>query len=240
MSQTQTYQAIVIKKVAYRDYDLILNLFTKEVGKIAVFASNARRSIKRFGPYLDLFAQVRVTISQKSSNALWTLQETSLIDPHLEVRSQLWSLGWMSYYVECLSNLLAEHDPHESLFDHLAHAMSTIKDLEGQYEKLLEMEFYLLQECGYNPDFSMCSECKSTKLQKSIFLFAKGSVVCLACKPIGKGRMISENALAFLRNIQPINASVYNELRELLSEFVTFVVGKPMKSHNFFKESHLS
>jgi DNA repair protein RecO (recombination protein O) len=47
--------AVLLRRVDYGDFDLILTLFTESTGKIAVIAKHAKKSKKRFAGVLELF-----------------------------------------------------------------------------------------------------------------------------------------------------------------------------------------
>ena len=54
-------EAILLKRLQYGDYDLILTLLTQSHGKLSVIAKSAKKSIKRFGGVLELFSGLNIT-----------------------------------------------------------------------------------------------------------------------------------------------------------------------------------
>lgn len=235
VGQEVTYQGVVIKKVAYRDTDLVLGIFTKEDGKISVFVPGGRKSTKRFGPYLDLFAEIQLVAVQSPQKSLLRLKETQLISPHMNVRKNLSTLGFATYYAECLSNLLAEHDPHEDIYEHFTMVMDRIFDDRQDFQKLFEYEYKLLEMCGYRPEFEYCGECKAKVMERAFFSYLKGNVVCKSCQHPDQGVYISDKTFQQMLRHQPWDVSSYGEIRDVMASFVSHTIGKSLKSHAFRK-----
>ena len=53
--------AVLLRRVDYGDFDLILTLFTETTGKISVIAKHAKKSKKRFAGVLELFTVLKIT-----------------------------------------------------------------------------------------------------------------------------------------------------------------------------------
>ncbi|MCB1197352.1 MAG: DNA repair protein RecO [Deltaproteobacteria bacterium] len=233
MAADVRYQGVVVKKVAYRDSDLVLGIFTKEDGKISVFVPGARKSTKRFGPYLDLFAEVHLVASQHPQQSLLRLKETELVSPHMNVRKNLTSLGFVTYYAECLWNLLADHDPHVDIYTHMVSMMDQVHADKDNFQKLLTYEFQLLTMCGYRPGFQQCGDCKQAVVERAFFSFTKGNVICRECHHTDHGIFISDKTMQHLQRKQPWDAYSYAEMRDLMASFVSYTIGKDLKSHVF-------
>ncbi len=60
--------AIVVRRVAYGEADLIVTLYTRELGKISALARSARRSRKRFGGGLELFNITSLELKKTRAN----------------------------------------------------------------------------------------------------------------------------------------------------------------------------
>jgi recombinational DNA repair protein (RecF pathway) len=58
--------AIILRRIEYGDFDLILSFLTLEKGKLSAIAKSARKSTKRFGGILELFAALDILCSSKA------------------------------------------------------------------------------------------------------------------------------------------------------------------------------
>src|SRR3954451_13863831 len=77
--------AIVLHSFDYLESSRILRLVTREAGVRSVLARGARRSKKRFGAALDLYAQGTAELQPKPGRGLHTLSafDVSLARPQL-------------------------------------------------------------------------------------------------------------------------------------------------------------
>ena len=80
--------AVLLRRVDYGDFDLILTLFTRTTGKISVIAKHAKKSKKRFAGVLELFSVVKITCQASRRAGLPVLQEALLEEPFAAIRQR--------------------------------------------------------------------------------------------------------------------------------------------------------
>lgn len=129
----------------YRDTSRILELLTREHGRVSVFARGARGGKSALGPVLQPFNRLL---------ASWTVgrEAGTLLGAELDGAPQaLPAARLMSgfYANELLLKLLTPHDAHPELFDEYAVALQALKDLADESRTLRLFEKRLLQELGY-------------------------------------------------------------------------------------------
>ena len=73
--------AIMLKRVFYGDFDIILSLYTLNRGKVSVIAKAAKKSKKRFSGILELFSVLNIVCSRGRNKGLPILKEASLQQP---------------------------------------------------------------------------------------------------------------------------------------------------------------
>ena len=221
----------------YGDHDKIIGLYTREFGKISTFAISAKRSQKRFGSALDLYSFVKASVHPpiNAGKNLWRLQSVDLINPNIELRKNLNALANAGYFSDCIWNLLADEDPHEEIFDFLVQCMSKLSTPNQSFSHLLHMEIELLQLCGYGPRFSECVECNQTIfVPKVFFSFSRGGVVCSTCTKNDQGLWMPTQ---ISKNAQDVESEKdFLATRTILDQFVTFIVGRELKSQSFRRE----
>lgn len=234
-------ESIVLRQVSYGDHDRIMGLYTRRFGKISAFAASAKKSQKRFGSSLDLFSHVQAEVSkpQVQGKNLWRLQRVDLINPNVDLRKNLFALSYVSYFSDCVWNLLAEEDVHEDVFDFLLRSIEWFSSPQMNFTKLLNMEVELLQLCGYGPHFFECVECNKTiSAAKVFFSFSKGGVVCASCSRNEQGLWMPTDILETTISTQTESEKDFLTIRNVLDRFVTFIVGRELKSQSFRKEVH--
>ena len=80
--------AILLRRVEYGDYDLILTFLSLERGKITLFAKAAKKSTRRFGGILQLFSMLEIVGTASRGKGLPVLQEAALEHPFSEIRAE--------------------------------------------------------------------------------------------------------------------------------------------------------
>lgn len=129
----------------YRDTSRILELLTREHGRVSVFARGARGGKSALGPVLQPFNRLLVS---------WTVgrEAGTLLGAELDGAPQAMPAARLmsGFYVnELLLKLLTPHDAHPELFDGYAAAVQALNDLADESRTLRLFEKRLLQELGY-------------------------------------------------------------------------------------------
>src|SRR5690606_17286574 len=94
--------ALLLKRIDYRDSDLIVTLFTFDYGKVQALARGARRSRKRFAGSLEPMHTLEVELSEPARGQLYELRTASIITPRFRLAQRLERLqaagrvlGWL-------------------------------------------------------------------------------------------------------------------------------------------------
>lgn len=139
--------AFVLHRRPYRETSLIVELFTRDYGRVAAVARGLRKARSRHAGVLQPF--VPLLVSWYGKGELVNLSQMEVNGVLAGLSSKNLRCGF--YLNELLVRLLAKNDPHAQLFDFYH---KTIKELLHQSditnEKLLRLfEKKLLFEIGY-------------------------------------------------------------------------------------------
>lgn len=120
--------AVVLKRTDFGESDRIVTLFTSEWGKVTVFARGARRSQKRFGAGLDLFAIIDAAVRMDPQRDLWGLEEIQAAEhvPHVSLQWDCFACA--SYACELVRESCPAHQPDPPVF---ALLVAFLHDLDG-------------------------------------------------------------------------------------------------------------
>ena len=155
-----TLAAYVLHRYDWSESSLILDLFTREQGRLAVAAKGAKRPYSQLRSVLLPFQRINVSLGKAAVADAGGSEVQTL-------RGAEWAGGaamltgaalFSGFYVnELLMKLLARHDPHAALFDAYA---ATLPELaaadEAQAQAALRaFELSLLQQIGLLPDLSL-------------------------------------------------------------------------------------
>jgi DNA repair protein RecO (recombination protein O) len=155
---TSPLTAYLLHRWDWSESSLILDLLTREQGRIVVLAKGAKRPYSQLRAVLLSFQAMQVTLGRMPAHSeLQVLRSAErLAGAPMPSGEALFSGFYMN---ELLMKLLARHDPHPRLFDAYAHALSTWAQATTQGADkeacLRAFEWAMLQELGWLPDLSV-------------------------------------------------------------------------------------
>ncbi|OGA19576.1 MAG: DNA repair protein RecO [Betaproteobacteria bacterium RIFCSPLOWO2_02_FULL_66_14] len=137
----------VLHSYAYKESSLIVEMFTRQSGRVGLLARGARRARSSLRGTLLAFHPLRVSWS--GSGELGTLSSVEWIGG----QTSLSGIGVMCgfYLNELLLRLLPREDPHEALFAAYSGALTQLASGTGHAAALRSFERRLLVELGYAP-----------------------------------------------------------------------------------------
>ncbi|THC46281.1 DNA repair protein RecO [Massilia sp. Mn16-1_5] len=142
--------AFVLHSYPYKETSLIVDLFTRDHGRIAVVAKGAKRPLSKLRGVLQTFQPLSVSWSGKSE--LRTLVDAEWVGGMLPIERTALLCGF--YLNELLVKLLARDDPHRALFDHYISTLNELAHDEPAQIALRKFERALLKETGVAADLS--------------------------------------------------------------------------------------
>lgn len=140
--------AYLLHHAPWRDSSRILEFFTREHGRVTLFARGVRRPASELKAVLQPFQRLLVSWSGRGEAGTLTGAE---IDGDI---TRLPPARLMSgfYLNELLLKLLARHDSHAGLFDDYGAALGGLRELATEARPLRIFEKRLLQALGYGLD----------------------------------------------------------------------------------------
>lgn len=141
--------AYVLHRYDWSESSLILEVFTRHHGRLALVAKGAKRPSSNFRPVLLPLQPLRLTFGGDAE--IRTLKSAEWVGGQVMPTGDALLSG---YYVnELLLRLLAREDPHPRLFDAYAQAVSVLASEHGEalQPALRAFELLLLRETGFLP-----------------------------------------------------------------------------------------
>lgn len=138
-------QAFLLHTYPYRETSLVAELYTRDIGRVAVIARGARRPRSALRGVLLAFQPLLIGWSGKSE--LKTLHKAEWQGGYMPLRGLSLICGF--YLNELLLKLLPREDSHELLYEAYAGALSQLPATGDHAAVLRRFERVLLQELGY-------------------------------------------------------------------------------------------
>lgn len=154
-------QAFVLHHYDWSESSLILDLFTREQGRLAVVAKGAKRPYSQLRAVLLPFQRIQVSLSKPAKSAEGSGAEVVTLRGAEWVGGSTLPAGaalFSGYYLnELLLKLLARQDPHPALFDAYAQTLPELHASEDAQSQaaLRAFELRLLRDIGLLPDLSL-------------------------------------------------------------------------------------
>jgi DNA repair protein RecO (recombination protein O) len=153
--------AYILHSRPFQETSLILELFTRNNGRLSVLARGAKRSKKQTGLF-QLFLNLDIAFVGKTELPTLTTIEFSQAPIMLNGKSLVCGF----YLNELLMRVLHKHDPHPEIFDlynRTISALSNANDDQTHIEiALRKFEKQLLTELGYGVNFQTEAETHET------------------------------------------------------------------------------
>ncbi|MDN2715254.1 DNA repair protein RecO [Janthinobacterium sp. SUN120] len=145
--------AFVLHSYPHKETSLIVDVFTREYGRIALVAKGAKRPHSQLRGVLQTFQPLQAGWTGKSELRILTGAEW--VGGMLPLEKTALLCGF--YLNELLVKLLARDDPHPVLFDHYVATLNQLAHNEPPPIVLRKFERALLKETGVAADLTRCT-----------------------------------------------------------------------------------
>jgi DNA repair protein RecO (recombination protein O) len=140
--------AYVLHSVPYKETSLVVELWTRDRGKVSAVAKGAKRPYSSLKTVLLSFQPLLVTLSGRSE--VKTLTGAEWVGGHLPPQNE--GLFAAYYLNELLMRGMLREDPHPVLFDAYALAIASLASGYNPAPTLRMFEMSFLRELGYGLD----------------------------------------------------------------------------------------
>ena len=240
-----TTSAILLKRINFGDYDLILTIFTQTQGKITVIAKSARKSRRRFCGAIDLFSLSQLVFKQ-GRGRLPALQEASVLYPFSHIRSDIIKTAYACYFAEIVHHWMEPNAVQTQVFDLLYQVLDRL-DSSRLPDEILSIVFQmaLLTFSGISPCLDTCCLCHAemNRLNENRIRvnITKGGIICNSCgRDSAPGLYLSRAAIKQLQWMECGNWNKISRIRfssgfiqealKFLEVFVPYHLGKEPRS----------
>ena len=247
-----TTSAIVLRRRAYGDFDLILTVLTQEHGVRTLIAKSAKKSTKRFPGILEHFDGLRIVCREPRGKGLSILDEANLEKNFGVVRSDVVKTAYASYWSELVVMWLEAEEPRRDIYDLLAFVLDALSS-DAAPAALLSLLFQMrfIGREGLRPVLERCTCCQTDveQLPQNQFCIdlQQGGIVCNQCPgPDARQLRLSKGTLKQLMWMAKgdmkkalrvrFAAHSMEEATQFMEAFVPFHIGRSPKSLGFLRQ----
>jgi DNA repair protein RecO (recombination protein O) len=226
---------VVLHTTPWRETSLIVEVFTRDHGRIGLVARGAKRPTSQFRGLLAPFAPLALSWSGRSE--IKNLVRVEWIGGLAPLRGK--ALLAAFYANELLVRLLARADPHERLFE------SYLQMLRGlgaarQDITLRKFELELLREVGYEVPLDQCTNGEPIVASARYrFRPEAGAHRMQASERDEDGTEVSGTTLLAMAHGEFTDTRVANEAKTMLRQLIRYHLdGKPLNTRRILLDLH--
>ncbi|GLC26549.1 DNA repair protein RecO [Roseisolibacter agri] len=195
--------AVVLHAFDYLESSRVLRLATREHGVQSVLAKGARRSQKRFGGAVDLFAEGQAQYYAKAGRDLHTLASMDVTRARFGLAADLERFAAGAALAELVLRF-ARDESQPAWYDTLVQALDTLAAAPpaGARGAGIAGAWRVIAALGFSPAVDHCASCHDpiAEDRPSRFSHPAGGALCDRCaRTSGAGRVLPAEARAALR-----------------------------------------
>jgi DNA repair protein RecO (recombination protein O) len=147
MTETAVYlqPAFILRHRKYRETSLIIDVLTRDFGRISLLAKGVRKAKSRNLGLLQPFIPLSLSFSGKAE--LKILIDAEIIHPYRELTGLALYCGF--YVNELVALFLHQYDPHPEVFSHYRDCLMQLSADSAVEAVLRRFEFNLIDHVGY-------------------------------------------------------------------------------------------
>ena len=184
MSSIIKNEALILRKTKFGDTSLIIEVYSKEKGRMSALLKGARSPKSKIGSRIDLINHVEVVIYNKEDKDLQLVTQVNLINHFPHLRENLEKIKYGSAVCELILKLVPENEPNDRIFRGTVKILSLINDCDhNESYYFSQYLLFFIKEIGYELSLLNCSNCGKNLdgETENSFDFSSG-IICKDCK----------------------------------------------------------
>ncbi len=183
--KVQESKAFVLSRVAYGEADLIVHLFTDQLGVVAALARGARKNSKKFSGSLEPLHTLKVSLFEKKSSDLFGLVESDIATARLQLLNSLEKMEIASKALFWVRKTMPPQQPDARVFQEtqlLLDGLNQIDETDAT-TRLIYFGLSLLQALGFGIELRACVDCtRNCPPERAAYINPeRGGLICRAC-----------------------------------------------------------
>jgi DNA repair protein RecO (recombination protein O) len=154
----QVSETFVLRTYPFREADLIVSFFTRDLGKLRGVARRARRPKSAFGSGLERLSHVRMAYFHRENADLANLTGCELIQSQFELQSDYARGLTLDFLTEVAEQLLPPHEPNEKFFRLLMAVLAHLRSDGEVWSAIAYFSLWTVRLTGIFPEMRVSHE----------------------------------------------------------------------------------
>ncbi len=240
-------EGIVLSQMDYKENAVLLQVFTKEYGKISFVVRGARKIVSKQQGSILPFSKGEFLFDYVDGKTMFTLKQVKTIKMHKKFLQNFDASTGASMVCEVIQSITNQSfDLHEVelLYSMLDESLDMLE--EGKHVGLLTSIFLarVLEVLGFGVVVDGCCLCGNTQIAS--ISMKDGGFLCLTCMKQEGARSYDASTLRSFRYVNKAKIQDFNVLQDyveneqvllgLMVGFYEFHTGLRLRSYQFYKE----
>lgn len=198
--QLRRVRALILHRTSIREKDRIVDVFSREEGRLRLLAAGVRRFPSRRAGHLEPLMESTIVVSASPRGD--SIRDTHVLRAFPHLRERLDRLRVAYYVLRLLRDSTPERLPDSRLYDSMLALLAALERPEGRVTPLfvLAADVHLLSHLGALPSMEHCARCRARlRAQQFSFDQALPGFVCARCAPTADTPRELTSAVKLLR-----------------------------------------
>ena len=205
-------EGIILNQYKHKESSKILNVLTRDLGKIQIYAQGASKPKSELLLVAEPFSRSEFNLT--SSSNFYYIKYSNLLDSHLKLRSDIKRLLVGQYFLELADRTLVEGMDTTQVYELLVSGLKHLEqmDLEDIPKLMVAYGLKYISFIGYRPVIGECVHCGSKNYDRMYFSSSAGGLICNNC-------LINEQKYVKLSkyDIEILNKMFYTKFSDLVN-----------------------
>ena len=234
MNSQQQDKAYVLHTRAYKNTSLIIEVITREHGRMALVAKGAKRINSPFQGLLQPFSPLFVVWGGRSE--MKTLYKAETMSGPGKLAGELIYSGF--YINELIIYLLHKHEAHPALFDRYQNCLDKLQRGQETELTLRYFELQLLEELGYGVSLEHELQTEQPVLPDRLYAYTMEMGFSSVSGDDTTLLYVSGDTLLALAASNICTEKQKSEAKKLLRSILDYhLEGRPIKTREFFAQN---
>lgn len=205
-------QGIIIKRSNFMESDRLLDIYTRDYGRVRAVAKGVRKTKSKLSGHLELFYLTDFVIHKGKNLDLIT--SANLLESYKNIRDDSELVNTAYYLSELVYRSTHEDLASRGIFKLINDTFSNIT-FQNRDKLICYFELKLFDILGHRPEVGKCVIC-SSKIsdEKNYFDYFSGGLVCKKClKDKERAVEVDKNLVKILRIIEKQNSNYFERIK---------------------------
>ncbi len=229
-------EGIVLSEMRFKDTSKILNVYTKDFGKISVMAKGAYKAKSKLMASTQVFSYNEYILGK--GHTFYYLNQGTVIHPFYDIREKIERFVYGSYILELVEKSSPEGEKNLTLFLLLKKSLTILAELdEGFLKFIVAFQLKFISFIGYRPHLNTCIGCNRVPKDNIKWSNEEGGIFCSNCASNYKNyayinrlmyRVMVELLYAPLEDLKTIDVSLdtLKSLQSLLEKYILYNIDR--------------